>query len=102
MDEFYKQLDKYIRKMEKKYPVELAPPFKYDEDTIISASVANEIYGIYSQVSVLQQLWNKEKDYCRLLKKENDELKDELDYLYDSDDDEDDVELNNNEKEYLS
>ena len=105
MSEFFKKLEKYINKMEKQYPIELAPHFKYDETTIISPDIANELYGVYSQLLITQQLWEKEKDYSRLLKKENDELRDELDYLYsDENNGEEDTNSNNNEnkdKEYI-
>ena len=105
MSDFFKKLEKYIIKMEKEYPIELAPHFKFDETTIISPDVANEVYGIYSQLYVIQQLWEKEKDYSRLLKKENNELRDELDYLYsDQDDDEENNIANGNDnkdKEYI-
>ena len=105
MSDFFKKLEKYIKNMEKNYPIELAPHFKYDETTIISPDVANELYGIYAQLSITQQLWEKEKDYARLLKKENVELRDELDYLYsDEDNDEEDTNSNSNEnkdKEYI-
>ena len=105
MSDFFKKLEKYINKMEKKYPIELAPHFKYDETTIISPDIANELYGIYTQLSITQQLWEKEKDYARLLRKENNELKDELDYLYsDQDDDEENSISNgkdNKDKEYI-
>ena len=105
MSDFFKKLEKYTKNMEKKYPIELAPHFKYDETTIISAELANQIYALYEQLIVVQGLWEKEKDYSRLLKKENAELKDELDYLYaESEDNSDDTTLSSNveEKKYLS
>lgn len=105
MSDFFKKLEKYIKNMEKKYPMELAPHFKYDETTIISAELANQIYALYEQLIAIQGLWEKEKDYSRLLKKENDELRDELDYLYsDEDNDEEDTNSNGNankDKEYV-
>lgn len=97
MNDFFKKLEKYIIKMEKKYPIELAPHFKYDETTIISADVANQIYSLYEQLTAIQGLWEKEKDYSRLLKNENNELRDELDYLYAEDDDEENNISNGNE-----
>lgn len=105
MSDFFKKLEKYTKNMEKKYPIELAPHFKYDETTIISSELANQIYALYEQLIAIQGLWEKEKDYSRLLKKENDELRDELDYLYaESEDDPDDTTLSsdNEEKKYLS
>lgn len=105
MSDFFKKLEKYIKNMEKKYPIELAPHFKYDETTIISAEVVNQIYALYEQLIAIQGLWEKEKDYSRLLKKENDELKDELNYLYaepEDDSDENTLSNNNKEKKYLS
>ena len=105
MSDFFKKLEKYIKNMEKKYPIELAPHFKYDETTIISAELANQIYALYEQLIAIQGLWEKEKDYSRLLKKENDELREELNYLYaELEDDSDDTTLNSNnkEKKYLS
>ena len=105
MSDFFKKLAKYIRNMEKRYSIELAPHFKYDETTIISPNVANQLYSIYEQLIAIQGLWEKEKDYSRLLKKENDELRDELDYLYsDQNDDEEDDNSNSNDnkdKEYI-
>ena len=105
MDKFYNKLKKYILNNQKNYPIELAPHFKYDETTIISADVANQIYSLYEQLIAIQGLWEKEKDYSRLLKKENDELRDELDYLYsDEDNDEEDTNSNGNankDKEYV-
>lgn len=105
MDKFYNKLKKYILNNQKNYPIELAPHFKYDETTIISADVANQIYSLYEQLITIQGLWEKEKDYSRLLKKENDELRDELDYLYsDEDNDEEDTNSNGNankDKEYV-
>ena len=105
MSDFFKKLAKYIKNMEKKYPIELAPHFKCDETTIISAEVANQIYSLYEQLIAIQSLWEKEKDYSRLLKKENDELTDELNYLYaEPEDYSDDITLSNNNegKKYLS
>ena len=102
MDKFYNKLKKYIIKMEKEYPIELAPHFKFDETTIISADVAKQIYSLYEQLSVIQGLWEKEKDYSRLLRKENDELRCELDYLCSDQDDEEDNNSNSNKnKEYI-
>ena len=72
----------------------------------MSAEVANQIYALYEQLIAVQGLWEKEKDYSRLLKKENDELREELDYVYaeSEDDSDDDITLNSNseEKKYLS
>lgn len=79
---FFKKLENYILKMEKEIPIELAPHFKYDETTIISSEVANQIYSLFEQLYAIQQMWEKEKDYSRLLKKENLELQDELNHLY--------------------
>ena len=105
MDRFYNKLKKYILNNQKNYPIELAPHFKYDETTIISADVANQLYSLYEQLITIQGLWEKEKDYSRLLKKENDDLRDELDYLYsDEDNDEEDTNSNSNtnkDKEYV-
>lgn len=106
MDNFYNKLKKYILANQQKYHIELAPHFKYDETTIMSAEVANQIYALYEQLIAVQGLWEKEKDYSRLLKKENDELREELDYVYaeSEDDSDDDITLNSNseEKKYLS
>ena len=107
MNDFFQKLKKYILKNQEKFPmVELAPHFKYDETTIISPSIANQIYSLYEQVITLQQLWEKEKDYSRLLKNENMELQEELNYMIDNDDSEEsnEEELNSfsKEKEYLS
>lgn len=101
MSDFFKKLAKYIRNMEKKYPIELAPHFKYDETTIISPDVANQLYSLYEQLITIQGLWEKEKDYSRLLKKENDELRDELNYLYSdqNNDEEDDNSSGNDNKD---
>lgn len=105
MNDFFKKLEKYILNNQKKHPIELAPHFKYDETTIISSDVANQLYALYEQLIAIQSLWEKEKDYARLLKKENDELRYELDYLYsDQDSDEEDINSNSNankDKEYI-
>ena len=102
MSDFFKKLEKYIKNMEKKYPIELAPHFKYDETTIISPDIANELYGIYTQLLITQQLWEKEKDYARLLKKENNELRDELEYLYNDGENEDLLDTTTCEKDLVS
>ena len=107
MDNFFQKLKKYILKNQEKFPtVELAPHFKYDETTIISPLIANQIYSLYEQAITLQQLWEKEKDYSRLLKNENMELQEELNYMIDNDDSEESNEEESNPfnkwKEYLS
>lgn len=103
MDKFYSKLKKYIVKMEKEFPIELAPHFKYDETTIISSNIANQIYSLYEQYIAIRELWEKEKDYTRLLKRENDELKEEL-YFYENGEEEYEISdtSDGKEKEYLS
>ena len=103
-NKFYNKLESYINKT---YQNANTPAFKYNENTIMDPEVAREIYLTYQQLFSIQQLWDKEKDYSRLLKKENNELKEELDfYSYSEDDEDDEYEesdiLNRKEKEYIS
>ena len=89
--------------MGKEFPIELAPHFKYDETTIISSNIANQIYSLYEQYIAIHELWEKEKDYTRLLKRENDELKEEL-YFYENEEEEYEISDTSDakEKEYIS
>lgn len=100
-NKFYKKLESYINKT---YQSANAPAFKYNENTIMAPEVAREIYLMYQQLFSIQQLWEKEKDYSRLLKKENNELKEELDsYSYGEDDEHGELDIpNTKEKEYIS
>jgi hypothetical protein len=100
-NKFYKKLESYINKT---YQNTNAPAFKYDENTAMTPEVAKEIYLMYQQLFSIQQLWEKEKDYSRLLKKENNELKKGLDsYFYSEDDEYGELDIPNvKEKEYIS
>ena len=104
MSDFQNKLIKYINKNYQN--PDASPHFKYGETTYIEPEIAFEIANVFQQLNVLQNMWEKEKDYNRLLRKENQELSEELDYCYEQDnvdEDENDSLLNNNgEKEYLS
>ena len=101
LNKFYNKLESYINKHCQNSN---NLPFKYNEDTIITSEIAEEIYIMYQQLFSIQRLWEKEKDYSRLLKKENNELKEELDsYSYNEDDEYEYLDiLNTKEKEPLS
>lgn len=104
MKDFYNKLHKYIMKNEGALILGIAPHFSYKETTSIEPKVANEIYCMYTQLKVIKDLWDKEKDYSRLLKKENIELQDKLNALNTNEEDNDDMNnINENEgNNYLS
>ena len=107
MNSFYNKLKKYIFKNRAQLDSGTAPHFKFNEFTIIDPEIAIEIFGIYESFNSVKNLWEKEKDYSRLLKNENISLQEELDHIYSEDNfSEEDEEypnnLKNKEKEYLS
>ena len=80
---FFELLKRYINENQQLYiKTGIVPPFRFEESTIISFDVAFEIYLVHQQSISLQQLWEKEKDYSRLLKKENNEFQLKLDTFY--------------------
>ena len=109
MLKFYNKLERYINKHFQKEDSKETPLFKYQGDTFIAPEIAVELYNNYLKLTSLQQLWEKEKDYSRLLKKENLDLQEELNSICyvneeDSFQDEDDLTspILSEEKEYLS
>lgn len=76
MKDFYFELTKYINKCDKKGPM-LVGSFKFN-DSIIDYDVALTIWQTFNVKNTLNNMWEKEKDYNRLLRKENDELIEEL------------------------
>ena len=80
MTDFEKALYKHV----KLYSGGVVPQFIYEDGTTISPKILEELISQYKQFEILQEMWDKEKDYCRLLRKENNELQDELDYVYNS------------------
>ena len=80
---FFELLKRYISENQQLYiKTGIVPPFRFEESTIISFDVAFEIYLVHQQSISLQQLWEKEKDYSRLLKKENNEFQLKLNTFY--------------------
>ena len=59
--------------------VDKMPHFKYGEATYIDPQTAIDIFSVYKHRNTLQELWEKECDYSRLLKIENTSLANELD-----------------------
>lgn len=100
LNKFYSKLESYINKT---YQNPNASAFKYEELTIIAPEIAREIYFMYQQLLSIQQLLEKEMDYSRLLKKENDELREEL-FFYENEEEEyEDLDVSiPKEKEYVS
>lgn len=87
---FKKSLLKYANKNES-LDINKWEDFKLGEDASLHPYIAQEIISLYSYVDVLKKGLEKECDYNRLLKKENIEIKEELEYLYslcDNDDEE--------------
>ena len=76
MKDFYFELNKYINKCDKKGPM-LVGSFKFN-DSIIDYDVALTIWQTFNIKNTVSNMWEKEKDYNRLLRKENDELIEEL------------------------
>ena len=103
MNKFQNELIKYANKNCQN--PDMAPHFKYKETTYIEPEIAFEIAGLFQKLSTLQNMWEKEKDYNRLLRKENQELNEEL-YYYNSEDGNDEeiesISSISKEKEYLS
>ena len=109
MIKFKKKLFQYVNK--NIATLDTAPCFKYDENTIISPEIALELMGIFQHSITIQELWEKEKDYNRLLRKENSELQKELQYYYDvednnnddivEDEENSDINTKGEEKEYI-
>ena len=101
MNEFYKKIESYINKYSQ--TPEVAPHFKYKETTYIEPQVVFEIYSLIKQRNSLQSMWEKECDYNRLLRNENSDLRNELEYLYQDDYEEycDEHNESNNNKEPL-
>ena len=84
-------LRKKIFQYMNKYGTSECPPhFKFEETTYIDHNTAMEIAAMYTQLSVLQDMYEKEVDYNRLLRKENQELAAELEDMYAQDTDSDD------------
>ena len=101
MSDFQRKLFKFIRKYQNE--TEIMPHFKYDETTYLAPEVTQEIVILYQQVAFLHDELEKEKDYSRLLKRENVEMQEELEYYYNDDSSGDnDVEDNIDKGEYLS
>ena len=66
-----------------KYGTSECPPhFKFEETTYIDPDTAMEIAAMYTQLAVLQDMYEKEVDYNRLLRKENQELSADLEDMY--------------------
>lgn len=79
MSKFVKEISKYIKQ---NATSALPAHFKFEETTIIDPEVVAEIYGYIVQANMLKDLYDKECDYNRLLRKENSELKEELEDAY--------------------
>ena len=101
MVDFRKKLFQYMNKNHNT-SIDLAPHFKYNETTIIDPMVAQELMSLYNQLDAFIELFDKEKDYNRLLRKENQELTDELNSLYNNCDDEVTSESDCNGGNYVS
>ena len=68
------------------------PSFKFNDTTYIDGDIVMELAFLLSQMDVLQEMFQKECDYNRLLRKENQELTSELEQIlnnYDEDEDND-------------
>lgn len=78
MDNFYDKLITYIEKNSNKKDIK---NFKF-KDSILSYSIALEIYNLIVLNEGLQKDLLKEKDYNRLLRIENDILTQEADKAY--------------------
>lgn len=109
MDKFFKKLESYAIKYSMQ-GIENMPYFTYGEENYLHPEIALDIFALYKQVDIIQNLYSKEEDYNRLLRQENQSLKEELDYIYCNDDgndieDEDEIEENIislKNKEYVS
>ena len=96
MKDFYTKLHRYVEKVNKN-KIENPEPFEYIT-TSIDYEVAKSINDLYMYVSNLEESYDKECDYNRLLRQENRFLTDELDYMYDNQEPENIViEYNNKE-----
>ena len=65
----------------------LVGSFKFN-DSIIDYQVALTIWQTFNVKDTVTNMWEKEKDYNRLLRKENDELMEELYNDYEEDEEE--------------
>lgn len=100
MTDFEKCLYQHVNK----YQDGIMPQFVYKDGTTLSPGIVEELSSQYKQFEILQEMWEKEKDYCRLLRKENLELQDELNYLYNNMEEAsiNNTDNENKEKTYLS
>ena len=81
MNKFKKELYNYILDNSRIKNIFDTPPFKYNEITTINFEVAYNLYIMFQQNDLFQEALEKEKDYSRLLKKENQELQKSLNSL---------------------
>lgn len=89
MDSFISRLDRFVRKYANTQ-FEDIPVFHFNDTTSIDAELAFQIHAVIQYKVKLQDMWEKESDYNRLLRQENFNLKEELDAIYQSYDDIDD------------
>ena len=97
INNFWIKLHKYIDKCDRKDPM-LVGSFKF-EDSIINYDVALIIWQTFNIKNTVTEMWEKEKDYNRLLRKENDEL---IQTMYNDFEDDEDEKLEDKKDKYVS
>ena len=82
MDKFFVELNRF---MKKRNQLENTTDniFEYSETTQIDSDIAQMLWEMWKDTNNLQSMYDKEADYNRLLRKENNELLDTIDDLYD-------------------
>ena len=97
IQDFFKKLVKYMNTKDK----DNTDAFKY-LDTVIDFDTAELIYNVWCQKNMLEEAYAKECDYNRLLRQENNNLNDELEYVYSKEDNEPDIIIEYDNKELPS